>query len=77
MSGRDVATEPAAVREMIALGEGYMERVRSLPVAAAAPLAGTVLAEMARGMTALALAAVGYGFGFRYALYSVSRTRCD
>ena len=67
VSGLMFGSVGTAVGFFTDLGEGYMARVRSLPVAAAAPLAGTVLAEVARGMTALvALAAVGYGFGFGF-----------
>ena len=56
-----------AVGFFIDLGDGYMERIRSLPVAAAAPLAGTVLAEVGRAMAAVVvLAGAGYAFGFRF-----------
>ena len=50
------------------LRDGYMDRVRSLPVAAAAPLAGAVLAEVVRAMSsAVVVAALGHAFGFRFA----------
>lgn len=49
------------------LSSGYMERIRSLPVAQLSPLVGVVLAEIGRSMTALVgPVAVGYAVGFRF-----------
>ncbi|MEM8925708.1 MAG: ABC transporter permease [Actinomycetota bacterium] len=49
------------------LQDGFMDRVRTLPVPSIAPLAGAVVSEVARAMTAvLVLVAVGYAFGFRF-----------
>lgn len=46
---------------------GFMQRVRSLPVAPAGPLVGTVVAEVARALVAVAvLVGVGSAFGFRF-----------
>ncbi len=46
---------------------GYMDRVRSLPVAPSGPLVGTVAAEVVRAVVAVVvLVALGYLFGFRF-----------
>ncbi|MEM8620098.1 MAG: ABC transporter permease [Actinomycetota bacterium] len=46
---------------------GYMDRVRSLPVAPSGPLVGTVAAEVVRTVVAVAvLVVLGYVFGFRF-----------
>ncbi|MEM7341078.1 MAG: ABC transporter permease [Actinomycetota bacterium] len=49
------------------LQSGFMTRMRSLPVPAAAPLVGTVAAEGARAALAVVpMAALGHLFGFRF-----------
>lgn len=49
------------------LNDGFMQRVRSLPIAPAAPLLGIVAAEVVRAVVAVvALAVVGYATGFRF-----------
>lgn len=50
------------------LRSGFMDRVRSMPVASSAPLVGTVAAEALRALLAVAtLVLVGSAFGFRFA----------
>lgn len=57
----------AAISMSTDLTDGYMSRVRSMPVPAVAPLIGTVLAEGLRALLALAvLVSVGFAFGFRF-----------
>jgi len=49
------------------LGGGYMQRIRTLPIAPAGPLVGAVIAEVGRAMIAVVvLVAVGYVVGFRF-----------
>jgi len=49
------------------LGQGYLERIRTMPVSPAGPLVGAVIGEIGRAATALVvLVAVGHGFEFRF-----------
>lgn len=49
------------------LRSGFMDRIRSMPLPAVAPLIGTVVAETVRAIAAVVvLVALGYAFGFRF-----------
>lgn len=67
VSGLMFGSLSTAVGFFTDLGQGYMQRIRTMPVSPAGPLVGAVLGEIGRAAVALAvLVAVGYGFEFRF-----------
>ncbi|MCY4194432.1 MAG: ABC transporter permease [bacterium] len=67
VSGLMFGSVSTAVGFFTDLSQGYMERIRTMPVSAAGPLLGAVLGEIGRAAMALAvLVAVGHGFEFRF-----------
>lgn len=67
VSGIMFGSMGTAVGLFVDLESGFMERIRSMPVPAAAPLVGLVVAEVVRAVAAVAvLVGVGSAFGFRF-----------
>ncbi|MEM7273795.1 MAG: ABC transporter permease, partial [Actinomycetota bacterium] len=67
VSGLMFGSIGTAVGYFTDLNDGFMDRIRSLPVAASGPLAGAALSEAIRALVAVVvLVAVGYPFGFRF-----------
>ncbi|MEM9131656.1 MAG: ABC transporter permease [Actinomycetota bacterium] len=67
VSGLMFGSSGVAVGLMTDLNAGFMDRVRSMPVAPSSPLAGAAMSEILRALIGVAaLVAVGIPFGFRF-----------